>query len=330
MNRREAILAGVGAANELHDQFDIYEQFKTGNASIDIFSIISQLGVKLLFKPLDGLLGLYIPYACPGILVTTKRDLHVQRFTAAHELGHFVLKHKIVSLDKDIGFVARRSFGFNFQEIAADAFAAEFLVPKWLLVSHIKKQDWSKNQILRSEIVYQLSLRLGLSYEATCWSLLSHEILSQPQVRTLRMNTPKESKKKALKNITPETWYPDVWLITTNDDGTNIVGGPDDYLVFLLDEHVANGYSWNFSTIAEDGELEIIRDERQSDNNENFGDPVHRRVVIQAKGVSRVLFQEKQSWDDQSPPISQIKLKLSLFGKEPEGLSRKSVRLVAA
>ena len=329
MNNREAILAGIGAANELHDQFDIYEQLKTGTASIDVFSIITQLGIKLLFKPLDGLLGLYFPSESPGILVTTKRDLHVQRFTAAHELGHFVLQHKTVSLDEDVGFVARGSFGDDFQEIAADAFAAEFIVPKWLLVSHIKKQDWSKNQILRSEIVYQLSLRLGLSYEATCWTLHSHGFLSKSQVNTLRTYPPKESKQKILNDLTPESWFPDVWLITSNDDGANLIGGPDDYLVFLLDEHVANGYSWDFSTPAEYGELEILRDERQTDNNEKFGDPVYRRVVIQGNGVARVLFQEKQSWDDQSSPINQIKLEISLLGKESEGWSR-HMRSVAA
>ncbi len=322
MNNREAILAGVGAANELHDQFDIYEQLKTGTASIDVFSIISQLGIKLLFKPLDGLLGLYIPSESPGILVTTKRDLHVQRFTAAHELGHFVLQHKTVSLDKDVGFVARGRFRDDFQEDAADAFAAEFLVPKWLLVSHMKRQNWSKNQILRSEIVYQLSLRLGLSYEATCWTLRSHGFLSKSQVHRLRTHPPKESKQKILSDLIPESWFPDVWLITSNDDGANLIAGPDDYLVFVLDEHVANGYSWNFSTPADYGELKILRDGRQTANNERFGDPVHRRVVIQGKGVVRVLLQEKQSWDDQSSPINQINLEISLLGKEPEGLSR--------
>jgi len=36
------------------------------------------------------------------MLLTTKRSLHIQRFTAAHELGHHVLGHRAMSLDKDV------------------------------------------------------------------------------------------------------------------------------------------------------------------------------------------------------------------------------------
>jgi hypothetical protein len=43
-------------------------------------------------QPLDKLLGAYVPAEEPGILITTKRPLSIQRFTAAHELGAIAVK----------------------------------------------------------------------------------------------------------------------------------------------------------------------------------------------------------------------------------------------
>ncbi len=93
---------------------------------------VQKLGLFLMFRPLDGLLGAYVPIrALSGMLVTTKRDLHVQRFTAAHELGHHLLEHRTLSLDTVVGFVGRgEASKHDPQEVEADAFAAEFLLPE--------------------------------------------------------------------------------------------------------------------------------------------------------------------------------------------------------
>src|SRR5262249_61495232 len=54
--------------------------------------------IYVMFRPLKNLLGAYFSDPDTGVLVTTKRPLPVQRFTAAHELGHAVLGHE-ASLD---------------------------------------------------------------------------------------------------------------------------------------------------------------------------------------------------------------------------------------
>lgn len=41
-------------------------------------------------------------------MVTTERSLHIQRFTAAHELGHVILEHR-GSMDREI--LERGAFG---------------------------------------------------------------------------------------------------------------------------------------------------------------------------------------------------------------------------
>ena len=85
-----------------------------------------------------GLLGAYISEPISGVLVTTAgRPLSIQRFTAAHELGHFRLEH-LPSLD-DESILRRMAMptmaaGPNMQEVEADSFAVAFLnAPRWLI-----------------------------------------------------------------------------------------------------------------------------------------------------------------------------------------------------
>jgi len=63
--------------------------------------------------------------------VTTQRQLPVQRFTAAHELGHAALGHE-TSLDID-EILARSPFveaeSYDLREIQANAFASQLLTP---------------------------------------------------------------------------------------------------------------------------------------------------------------------------------------------------------
>ena len=56
--------------------------------------------IPVMFRPLKNLLGAYIDDPGQGVMVTTQRQLPVQRFTAAHELGHAALGHE-ASLDEE-------------------------------------------------------------------------------------------------------------------------------------------------------------------------------------------------------------------------------------
>src|SRR5437764_13366672 len=95
---RNAILTGVGRAAELHAELGLRNQLREGVRPIDVLETIHKMGLAMLFRPLKGLLGAYVPTTdSPGILLTTQRNLHIQRFTAAHELGHHVLEHRALS-----------------------------------------------------------------------------------------------------------------------------------------------------------------------------------------------------------------------------------------
>ena len=132
------------AAERLHRHLGSRDDIEREGGNVDVFDAILRLDVALLLRPLDGLLGAYLREPAPGVLVTTQRPLSVQRFTAAHELGHVRLDHR-PSLDDEN--MLRRSFlrpsaGVRVAGGGADAFAIGFLIPRWLVAWHAEQQGW--------------------------------------------------------------------------------------------------------------------------------------------------------------------------------------------
>ena len=124
-----AVRAGTMAAGRLHRELDTRALIETQGGSVDVFGAIHAVGLPLLLRPLKGLLGAYLSAPAPGVLVTTERPMSIQRFTAAHELGHFSMRHE-PSLD-DESILRRMPMspepGNNFEETEADAFAIAFM-----------------------------------------------------------------------------------------------------------------------------------------------------------------------------------------------------------
>jgi Zn-dependent peptidase ImmA (M78 family) len=180
---REAILEGVKKAQKFHDELDIRHTVESGGGRIDVFGALLQRNVLLIFRPLEGLLGAYLSQPARGVIISTQRPLSIQRFTGAHELGHVVLGHE-ASLDSDeiltrMDREPRTRSRRVLDEIMADAFAAEFLVPKWLLQEHARRQGWNRDSMQEPVVVYQMSLRIGASYEATCRALRKFNIVDE-------------------------------------------------------------------------------------------------------------------------------------------------------
>jgi len=330
--RRDAILRGVERAAALHQKLGLREQLKAGDRPVDVLRAIQDLGLLILFRPLDGLLGAYLPSAVsPGVIVTTNRPLHVQRFTAAHELGHHVLQHRAVSLDRpeDVGFVARGDVGgHDFQEVEADAFASEFLLPKWLIVALARRHQWGAAELAKPDIAYQLSLRLATSYAATCWALAENGIIERERARRLVDVPPKDAKQRALPDVIPESWHLDVWTLTEQDRGTRVLGNPDDRLVLALHEHIANGYTWDSAAVEHAG-LTVERDDRKDGADEYVGAPVTRRLVVRGPGSGTLRLEERRLWDPPQSALNTYELALELLGAESEGLPRAARALAA-
>jgi len=92
----------------------------------DIYELVCKYGLSLRFTKISTMDGLYLNDGLAGsINVSTLRPSGHQRFTAAHELGHFIFGHgahldeKIEKMESDAE-----------EEYLADSFARHILMPK--------------------------------------------------------------------------------------------------------------------------------------------------------------------------------------------------------
>ena len=177
-------------------------------------------------------------------------------------------------------------------------------------------------------LVYQLALRLGASYEAACWTLARHRMVTQGLARRLVETEPRELKVALLKDYRPENYRGDVWLLTERDAGTRIDGSRNDLFVLSLEEHSGGGYLWNIEQLAESG-FAIVRDSTEALDDEGIGGPVIRRVTAAPEEGSRGSLQldERRPWEP-DPPLSQLQLDFDLTGPEQAGLSRAERRIL--
>lgn len=321
---QSAVRAGTMAAARLHQQLDLRPQIEAAGGNVDVFAAIYALDLPLLVRPLQGLLGVYLSDPEPGVLVTTQRPMSIQRFTAAHELGHFRLRHQ-PSLD-DESMLRRMPLqaqpGSDLQEVEADAFAVEFMIPRWLVAAHAARQSWTVPDLRRPNVVYQLSLRIGASYEATCWTLARHNFIPPAQARELLQTQPREMKVALLEAYHPQDYRGDVWLLTECDAGAQIDGSRNDLFVLRLEEHSGGGYLWDIDQLKASG-FAIVRDDLEAIDDEGVGGHVVRRVTATPPDTyrGRLSIDERRPWDP-DPPLATLAVEVDLTGPEQEGFSR--------
>lgn len=319
-----AVRSGTMAAARLHRRLDLRRKLEAKGGSVDVFGAILGTDLPLLLRPLNGLLGVYLNQPYPGILVTTERRLSIQRFTAAHELGHYELKHQPSLDDASIlrRMVPQAPSATGFQEVEANAFAAEFLVPRWLIAWHCNRHGWKERAFRRPNVIYQLSLRLGVSYEATCWTLVRGNLITESFASELLQTKPREIKVALLRTYQPDDYRGDVWLLTNSDAGTQIDGSRNDVFVLRLEEHSGSGYVWNMDELNQSG-FAVVRDERESLDSEGIGNPVLRRVTAASPQSHRgqLTVEERRPWQPHLP-LSTFAADFDLTGPEVEGLSR--------
>jgi Zn-dependent peptidase ImmA (M78 family)/predicted secreted protein len=333
MSRRETVLEATAAASRLHQQLNSEEMANDIGGGIDVFGAIARAEVLLFFRPLDGLLGAFMSQPSPGIVVTTNRGLAVQRFTAAHELGHFELEHE-VSLDAD-EILVRHPFGsirYDDRELGADVFAAEFLMPLWLLESHAVRQGWTAESFNEPAVIYQLALRIGTSYEATCRTLARHQVIDQTTLRKHLSVAPKRIKQELVGKDRMQNWNPDVWVITEHDRGTLIQGGPNDFFLIRLRENSGAGYLWNVEQLEHSGFVIVSDERRLAAKVDQIGGPVERVLIAasQAPVEGQLELEHARPWD-RSAIADHFTLTYQMFGKESGTLPRvEKMRKLAA
>jgi Zn-dependent peptidase ImmA (M78 family) len=322
---RGAIMDAALEADRLHKRFDTKARANDGNGRIDVFGMLVENDIPVMFRPLKGLLGAYLNEdGAVGVMVTTQRQLPIQRFTAAHELGHAMLGHEL-SVDSE-EILARSPFvdseSYDIREIQANAFASQLLTPSWLFAKQMVRQGWTRDNLTDPTIVYQLSLRLGTSYSATCHALVHHKAITKTVGNQLRQVEPKAIKMRLAGSHEPENWRGDVWLVTEKDNGMVLEGSRTDVVVLRFAEHSSSGYLWQFSELADAG-LVVVQDGRVRDqDDDHFGGIVFRTVIAEPHdgAIGHVHLRETRPWQPDGDPLHSLDLDVDLSGPVGSGL----------
>jgi hypothetical protein len=195
-----------------------------------------------------------------------------------------------------------------------------FLAPAWLLTLIVQRQGWAPERLAEPAIAYQLSLRLGTSYSATCHVLERHKAVTSAQRERLLSFEPKTIKRTLLEGYEPSDWRSDVWLLTDRDEGLLIEGGRRDLFVVRLRENSSAGYLWNFDELKAAG-LALVADDQEGNDEERAGAILTRKVTAQSSGrVSReVTFKEQRPWMPHKV-LQELHLRYELRGPEEPGM----------
>lgn len=243
MIRRTALLA-QGVFHESGAKVRITED---GYTRVDPFSIAAKAGITVLLRPLDRLLGVFIRQSTSGILVNTERSAGLVHMTCAHELGHFYSGHQTTA-DETIDYGKSASI----KEQEAEWFAYQLLAPRVVLANVLRRKGWTAQSLRNPIVLYQLSLRLGISYSATAWSLRRQDLLDMSSVHKLLEVQPADIKR-SLIGEEPLGPRKEVWLLDESDQSSVLEPRPEDRLVLRLKGHASSGYVWSPKELAAEG-----------------------------------------------------------------------------
>lgn len=139
---------------------------------IDIELIVSSEGVILHREKLeDAVSGMLVIKNNQVVIgVNAKHHPNRQRFTIAHEFGHYLLHRNLSNIFFDESLVFFRdeqsSEGSKYQEIEANNFAAELLMPEKLLREKITQQPVDAFDDSDNSLIQQLAKNFGVSIQA--------------------------------------------------------------------------------------------------------------------------------------------------------------------
>ena len=300
------------------------------NEPVDVFRIISDMDIELMFRPLDEADGYYIPPTPSrlraGILLNSRRPLPRQRYTAAHELCHFIRKNpaRIEFVSED--WVPTRQKR-DVEEDFADFFAGHFLMPPKLVAHFFRKLGLKKGD-LDSKDVYRLSLCMRTSYEATCNQLSHLEFLSKEQCQLIKKTKPKGIKQEWSEKL----GHRDIWPIDYCMNNFLIIPTVEDKIEIRLPEIPSTGYIWDIENLHdgllmfENSVLQFLESAGQpgQTGERKFNFSVHRR------GIGNLQISLRRPWEKGYPSIETFSIRISSTEREFVGHYDMKQTLLAA
>lgn len=233
MSRLRAAQAASRALNELSvDQAN----------PIDPFRAIEEVGLELRFRPLTGLLGAILPGETGGVLINSDRPVSLQRYTAAHELGHWYMDQDVLSLDTEALIL-----GGGHQEereIDAQIFAAHFLMPLELIHSVARRYGIRRDTTTSPEQAYQVARDMRVSYEAATRQLGSIGLIAAANCTQLLRTRPATIKNGLAEGTALPDSRGEVWIVEQPKHRVEIRASVGDAILLRLTEYPATGYRW--------------------------------------------------------------------------------------
>lgn len=189
----------------------------------DPFDALRKLGLTVVFQPTTSMLGALVRQGSGGVIITASRDRSVQRYTAAHELGHWLL-HDDSFIQDDSATVLRRSD--ILREYEAQLFAGAFLAPARVMHRVLRALGTGPHESLTPLMAYRASRDIGISYQAFLQQAVNVDIISAAAQRTLAKTTPLSLKAQILGR-TPTSTRNDVWETPSDRTTLDVAVGDD-------------------------------------------------------------------------------------------------------
>jgi hypothetical protein len=190
------------------------------DAPCDVYELIVRQSLELRFMEVKSLEGFYLSDGTAGqINVCGYRPAGLQRFTAAHELGHHVFGHGS-TFDPQLDYADRFS-SVSAEERLAELFARYLLMPRRAVHKGLANigADLKK---LQSFEVYRVASWLGVGYTTLIhqmrWSL---QLLGQDQFETLLAVRP-QTIKQALAPSMAKFGRSELWPGHPSWDGSHV------------------------------------------------------------------------------------------------------------
>lgn len=249
MATSDQLLTASSKANKVILDLDLKRRVQEGYTRVDPNLVASSVGVPVMYRKLERLLGGFIrDDGVVGILVNSDRPRGLVHMTCAHELGHYFLDHASTADEK-----IEHGTSATAVEQQADQFAYSLLAPRWLIAGIMKANKWTTLDLQNEHVVYQLSLRLGISYTAMVWSLYRLQLIKYGVVNRIVSLPPKSLKVSALQGNSLEHANADVWVLSEADRDRIIEPGYGDKFVISLPNHSGSGHLWTVDEARSEG-----------------------------------------------------------------------------
>ena len=235
IGRTANLAAAQAAARALNDAgFD-------QSRPIDPFEAIDRIGLELAFRPLGDLLGAILPGPNPGVLINSSRPASVQRFTAAHEIGHWYMDQDALAIDTQDeveGMPAEQ------RERNAQVFASHFLMPLELLYATASEHGVSKGGSVTARQAYGMARNMHVSYRAVVFQLVNTKFIGARTRDELLSFQPAQMKRELTNGRKRANSRGDVWAINGDRGDIDVEVFVGDEIVVALPENPSTGYRW--------------------------------------------------------------------------------------